>query len=167
MKVRRFESATDSRFLTFSCNHRLPLLSSDASKDIVVDYLELCRDRLGFQLFAWVVMPEHLHLLLLPNRSVADVRRIMSAFKTRVSRILLEQMRVASSPYVNRLKDPRGEHHFWLPGGGYDRNIHSHNEFEEKARYIEQNPVRRGLAANPEEYRWSSAGSERLRPDPW
>ena len=52
-------------------------------------------------------------------------------------------------------------------GGGNDRNIFSREEFFEKAKYIEENPVRKGLVECAEDYLWSSAGSPALGRDPW
>ena len=155
------------RYLTFSCQDRLPLLAEAEAKDIVVDLLAVAKDRLSFVLYAWVVMPEHMHMLLHPNVEVANVRRIMSAYKTRTAAVLLARMRERSDPFLRAITHRDGTAHFWLPGGGYDRNIHSREEFMEKAGYIEDNLVRRGLVACAEEYRWSSAGSPVLGRDQW
>ena len=56
-----------------------------------------------------------------------------------------------------RLTDSRGSVRFWQRGGGYDRNIHTENELEEKIVYIHENPVRRGLVLQATDWRWSSA----------
>jgi putative transposase len=133
----------------------------------VVEHLAHVRSRLGFQLFAYVVMPDHIHLLLHPIVEVAIVRRILSALKTRTAAIVLERLRREEPSLAARASDVRGSQHLWQPWGGYDRNIWSRDEFLEKARYIEENPVRRRLAERPEDYAWSSAGSELLGRDPW
>lgn len=164
---KRHESAYDSRFLTFACYRRLPLLGSAWARDTVVEHLAHTRSRLGFQLFAYVVMPDHVHLLLHPNIEVATVRRILSALKTRTASIVLERIRREDPTLAARARDARGFERLWQPGGGYDRNVCSQREFLEKARYIEENPVRRGLVALPEDYAWSSAGSLLLGRDPW
>ncbi len=103
-------------------------------------------------------MPEHVHLLLDPDLAVAKVPRILSALKGRASTKALERIRQTEG---------RAPAHFWQPGKGYDRNIHSDREFHEKLDYIEENPVRRGLVARPEEYLWSSAGCPFLGRDRW
>ena len=167
IKQRRFETPRDMRYLTFCCWNKLPLLADDGAKEIVVDHLTLSKDRLGFVLYAWVVMPDHVHALIHPDVTVASVRRILSAFKTRTARLLLGRIRDVGDPVLKVLIDRTGGHHFWMPGGGYDRNIHSREEFYEKADYIEQNPVRRGMVQRPEDYPWSSAGSPVLGRDPW
>ena len=164
---KRIELAGDSRFLTFSCYHRLPLLRSDWAKNAVVEYLAHTKSRLDFRLYAFVAMPDHLHLLLRPNAEVANVRRIMSALKSRTATAVLERLKRESPSLAERARDAKGQYHLWQPGGGYDRNIHSHDEFLEKVKYIDENPVRRGLAERAEDYVWSSAGSAALVRDPW
>lgn len=164
---KRIESAGDSRFLTFSCYHRLPMLRSAWAKDAIVEYLAHTKSRLDFRLYAFVAMPDHLHLLLRPNTEVAGVRRIMSALKSRTAAIVLERLKRESPSLAERATDAKGKVHLWQPGGGYDRNIHSHGEFLEKVKYIDENPVRRGLVEHAEDYLWSSAGSSFLVRDPW
>ncbi len=62
--LKRIEEPGHGRFLTFSCYRRLPLLGNDRVKDAFVQELGRTRRDLGFRLYAWVVMPEHVHLLL-------------------------------------------------------------------------------------------------------
>jgi len=61
------------------------------------------------------------------------------------------------APILERLVDARGTRRFWQRGGGYDRNIHSDTEFDEKIGYIHMNPVRAGLVKTPADWAWSSA----------
>ncbi|MBL8064673.1 MAG: transposase [Chthonomonadaceae bacterium] len=157
MKRRRFETQGEVRFLTFSCHRHAPLLCEEWAKDICVDHLALCRDRLGFRVYAFVFMPDHVHLMIQPDVDVATVRRIPCAIKTRTATKILERLR----------EDGVSTYRLWQPGGGYDRNIHSDKEFHEKLDYIESNPVRKGLVAKVEDYAWSSAGSRILGRDVW
>lgn len=156
-KRRRYETRGHVRFLTFSCGGHGPLLASEWAKDVCVDQLALTKDRLDFKVYAYVFMPDHAHLLVDPNLDVADVRRILSAFKTRTATKVLARLRAEGGDCAQ----------LWQSGGGYDRNIHSDREFQEKVDYIESNPVRRELVARVEDYRWSSAGSPYLGRDRW
>ncbi len=154
---RRFEDPNGIRFLTFGCDSRLPLLADPWTADMVVDHLAQTRSRLGCWLFAWVLMPDHVHLLLAPDHSVASSQRILLALKTRTATKALARLRGCGAA-------PRA---FWQAGGGYDRNVWSEHEFSEKLSYIEQNPVRAGLVERPQDYRWSSAGSKAIERDVW
>lgn len=147
------------RFLTFSCDGRRVLLNSLESRDIVVEQLSLAKAQHQLRIYSWAVMPNHLHLLVQTTRDPEDVTKAMTIFKSRSARRVLALKSDAGASHINRL---------WLPGGGYDRVVRSGEEFWEKLSYIEQNPVRKGLALRPEDYPWCSSGSLVLPPDhPW
>ncbi len=153
----RYEIPGHARSLTFSCHHRLPLFTNDAIKDAFVDRLATTMDQHNFRLSAWVVMPEHVHLLLLPDHTCADVPTILKSMKTGFAKSVLARWRYMTPPppILDRLTH-NGHTRFWLKGGGYDRNIFSQHELFEKIHYIHHNPVRRGLVDRPEQWRWSS-----------
>ncbi|MGB2777184.1 MAG: transposase, partial [Candidatus Acidiferrum sp.] len=62
--LKRYYGKGDLHFITFSCYRRLPLLKRERARDIFVKELEKVRDETGFQLIGYVVMPEHVHLLM-------------------------------------------------------------------------------------------------------
>lgn len=159
-KTVRFEVPSQVRFLTFSCDGRRNYLSSIWAKDIFVEQLALSKNLLDFRLYAWVVLPNHVHLLVQPNLEIAAVPRILTGLKTRSAERILPRLRLengAGNQSVDRL---------WLQGGGYDRNVADGDELLEKLNYIECNPVKARYCKLPEEYKWSSAGSEILPRDP-
>src|SRR5260370_8397844 len=63
--VKRYQHEGDDHFITFSCYCREPYFTTTASKDIFLDSLELTRKRYNFEVLGYVVMPEHVHLLLI------------------------------------------------------------------------------------------------------
>lgn len=67
------------RFITFSCFRRLPLLRNPGAKNVFVDCLYEARDEFNFALYAWVIMPEHVHMLMHARRKVpmANIRLSM------------------------------------------------------------------------------------------
>ena len=112
--------------------------------------------------WAYVVMPEHVHLLIMPQRESHVIARICRRMKEPVSRRVLDEW---SGECPDRLDPPRradltnGQvpRRFRQPGGGYDRNLHNPDAIERAIDYIEWNPVRRGLVADPLHWTWSSA----------
>ncbi len=168
----RAERPKDIRFLTFSCLQRLPLLRGPDARDIVLDALFQARDTGSFQLYAWVIMPSHLHLLIRPNLPEHTVPRVLRQIKEPAARTILKEWRSRDAPILERLVNAKGQAQFWLKGGGYDRNIYSQKELMEKLTYIHQNPVRAGLVSLPTEWKWSSANAHHHpdqtanRPDP-
>jgi len=146
-KLRRYEIQGHARFLTFSCYQRRPYFDDQQIRDTFADQLMITRSRLGFKLHAWVVMPEHVHLLVQPSLPEAPVSRVLMSLKRRVSTKVLKRWRDENQDTPTQ---------FWQSGGGYDRNIYSSEELTEKTRYIHENPVRRGLVERPEDWGWSS-----------
>ena len=152
----------DAHFLTFSCFRRLPLLSKDRSCQWMVDAISLSRSKHPFDLWAWVIMPEHVHLVLWPHTGVR-ISSILTTMKQSVSRRAILWLKEHASAYLSELCDqqPNGKssYRFWQRGGGYDRNLRSTRDIHEKIRYVHQNPVRRGLVERIEDWRWSSASA--------
>ena len=160
-KTRRvYDQEGDAHFLTFSCFKRLPLLSKQRSCQWMMDAIELARTKHPFDLWAWVVMPEHVHLVLLPHAKTT-IAGILTTMKQSVSRRSMIWLKENSPDYLERLLDlqPNGKHsyRFWQRGGGYDRNLRSTRDVHEKVLYTHQNPVKRGLVKTPELWEWSSA----------
>ena len=97
-----------------------------------------------YELSAYVVMANHVHLLIQP-RIAPDG--------------LLKSLKGATAREANRLLNRTGEP-FWRKES-YDHWVRNQNEFEKIRAYIENNPVKAGLVQNPEDYPWSSAGVEK------
>jgi putative transposase len=62
--LKRFQKAETLHFITFSCFHRLPFLEAPATKDTFEFVLEQTRSRHRARVYAYVLMPEHIHLLI-------------------------------------------------------------------------------------------------------
>ncbi len=126
-------------FITFSCYQRRPLFTSPHACSVFLRALEEIRRQYRLVVVAYVVMPEHVHLLISePER--ADLSAAIKALKQSVSRQLLHQ---SDCPQF-------WQHRF------YDFNVFTDRKRIEKLRYIHRNPVTRALAARPEEWQWSS-----------
>jgi putative transposase len=136
--LKRFQEARCLHFVTFSCCHRASLLSAPRARDIFEQTLERTRQWYGFYVAGYVVMPEHVHLLVTePERAKLSVA--LQMLKQNVAR---------------QLREPEGGS-FWQ-ARYYDFNVRSEAKRIEKLRYIHRNPVRRGLVASPELWSWSS-----------
>ena len=131
----RKQDRGDFHFITFSCHNRQPYLITPEAKDLVENALETMRLRYIFYLAGYVIMPEHVHLLISEPR-VKTLDSVMQGLKVSVSK-------------------RRPESPFWL-SRYYDFNVFTEAKNVEKLRYMHRNPVVRGLVAKPEEYAWSS-----------
>jgi putative transposase len=157
----RYNAPGDAHSLTFTCFHRHVFLSRDRSCQWLVDAIVKARTSLEFDLWAYVIMPEHCHILLFPRREVYSISRIVEAMKLPVTRRAKAylQRHAPQSLAMMRDEQPNGSvaYRFWQRGGGYDRNMTEPKTIHAEIEYIHANPVRRGLVAKAEQWRWSSA----------
>ena len=123
--------------MTFSCYHRTYHLASIVARDLFEHSLETMRLRYQFVVAGYVVMPEHVHLLV-GEPKAALLSKAIQALKLSVS--------------VQSCQRP-----FWQ-ARYYDFNVHNEKKRVEKLRYMHRNPVKRGLVTKPEDWRWSSFG---------
>ncbi|MGE3107390.1 MAG: transposase [Phycisphaerales bacterium] len=153
--MRRREIPGQVRFVTFSCQRRLPLFSNAKIANVFAQSLTRARATMRFDLYAWVVMPEHVHLLLRPNDDDTLARALWFLKKSVAHRVLARWRRLRA-PVLARLATPEGSARFWQKGGGFDRNVRDEAEFCKTVHYIHQNPVGRGLVERAEQWTWSS-----------
>jgi putative transposase len=136
-RLKRYQTEGHHHFLTFSCYHRLPYLNDDHSRIVFLNTLERLRQRHQFYLFGYVLMPEHVHLLL-SEPKLRPLATIISVLKGETSKLL---------------KGSRTQ--FWQTRY-YDFNVFTQPKFVEKLQYIHRNPVERALVEKPEDWPWSS-----------
>lgn len=150
-----------AHFLTFSCCQRLPLLNRERTRRWVVESIVQAKEKHWYELWAYVIMPEHVHLIVCPRVQEYCISSFLKTVKQSVARRAKHYLKENNREWLERLTVRRGERkvfRFWQTGPGYDRNIASKDELFEKIHYIHKNPVRRGLALAPHEWKWSSAG---------
>lgn len=154
--LKRYYGLGHLHFLTFSCYRRLPLLNTMRARNLFVHALDKIRERYRFLLVGYVVMPNHVHLLISePAKGTPSV--VLKVLKQRVSRDLRRsrrrapagQLRFAFTKVVGDL--PR----FWQPRF-YDFNVWSAKKIREKLEYMHANPVTRKLVEHPQDWPWSS-----------
>jgi REP element-mobilizing transposase RayT len=126
------------RVLDTACTGPLFLRMPEIAK-LVMDAIHY-RDQRTYQLHSFVVMPNHVHLLMTPLEAVSKVMQSLKRFTAREG---------------NRMLGLTGQP-FWQDES-YDRLVRNDTEFERIVHYIERNPVTAGLAPTPGEFRWSSA----------
>jgi REP-associated tyrosine transposase len=135
--LKRFQQSGHSHFVTFSCYRRRVLFTTGAARHTFESALERVRRNFRLCVYGYVVMPEHVHLLVgEPERGMLG--DALKSLKQGVSRRLIGEAG-----------------HFWQKRY-YDFNIRTYRQFVEKLRYLHRNPVKRGLCARPEDWEWSS-----------
>jgi putative transposase len=130
--------------VTFCCYRLLPFLTEDRAKELLIKYLAESRNKYGYKLLGYVIMPEHVHLVLLPPDNMKlglMIREIKS--------------KMAREYFSLNMKETSSKNVFWQKRC-YDHNCRSAESAKEKINYCHNNPVKRGLAAEPGNYKWSS-----------
>jgi putative transposase len=172
---RHFDEPGHAHKLTFSRYRRFRFLAAERTCLWLAQAIDQARRRHGFAVWAYVFMPEHVHLIVHPGRLLPRVELILKAIKQPVGRraIVHRERHVPGwLPRISRKRAGRIERLFWQPGGGYDRNIVEPRTLALALDDLHRNPVRRGLVERASDWRWSSAGWFRgeapnpLRPDP-
>lgn len=158
-RCKRWDIPFDVHHLTFSCFRRQPFLQGQRACRWFIDALAAARIKHPFALMAYVIMPEHVHLVILP-REGTTISAVLKSVKLPVARKALNWAQRDDPQFLSRMEQQQSNgrmaHRFWLRGGGYDRNLRSDRDIHEKIRYIHENPVRRGLVENAEDWPWSS-----------
>lgn len=158
--MKHYELEGDAHYLTFSCFHRIPLLSKERSCQWFINALLKARIKHDFHVWAWVIMPDHAHLLIWPQRKKYKMGPILRSIKQPVGSQAIRHLRKHSPTFLNRLRvinKNRTYYRFWQPGGGFDGNKVEPAAIHQIIEYIHNNPVRAGLVERAIDWKWSSA----------
>ena len=150
--LKRFHGAGDLHFITFSCYRRRQFLAHASRRGMFLRALEKAAADYQLTVIGYVVMPEHVHLLVSePERE--NLSTVIKAVKQSVARRVKRQWRRRSTQ--QRLFPDSIPERFWQ-ARFYDFNVWTAKKRIEKLRYIHRNPVTRGLVESPEQWPWSS-----------
>ena len=156
--LRRYYGWGDLHFVTFSCFRRRPFLATRRARDHFVKILDQVRSRHSFRIVGYVVMPEHVHLLI-DEPSGNTPSKVLQVLKQKVSRALrAKPSRVLQGQLPLAFLDAGANGNaaaFWQRRF-YDFNVWSAKKVKEKLEYMHANPVKRKLVTHPRDWPWSS-----------
>ncbi len=158
--LKRYQKSKQCHFVTFSCYRRLPRLRDGRLCDLFLKCLERVRRTYRFRVYGYVVMPEHVHLLVseLEALSAASEPRAENPQRGEGHREVLakaiQSLKISAARLAWGYGTERGAA-FWQKRY-YDHNVRNYESFVGKLRYIHRNPVKRGLVEKPEDWKWSS-----------
>ena len=155
-RLQRLYGRGDLHFITFSCYRRRPLLGTPRARYQFVKILDQVRSRHHMQLIGYVVMPEHVHLLLSePERG--NPSKVLQVLKQGVSRALRKRPRKSSTAQLTlRFAPAQPDAPAFWQRRFYDFNVWSEKKLKEKLDYMHRNPVERKLVLHPKDWAWSS-----------
>ena len=164
-----------AHFVTSTIVDWLPVFTTDAACDILVDALTYCQAQKGLQIYAWVILDNHFHAIV----AAQELSRVMAAVKRHTARRIVEEAEARGRGWLldqfarQRARHKvESQHQIWQEGF-HPQELSTDEAMLQKIDYVHHNPVARGLVSLPEHWRYSSAhewlaGSRPvLRCDPW
>lgn len=143
-KLKHYDDLGTARFVTFCCYRMEKNLLNPLSRDLLIENIQQARERHDFKLMAYVIMPEHVHLVMWPPDGM-KLGLVIGEIKSKMARKYFAM----TTPEII------GTRVFWQKRC-YDHNCRSPESVREKIEYCHNNPVKRGLVREPGDYEWSS-----------
>ena len=139
-KLKRIILENYCYFITTNTENRENAFKDKKAIKIIIEDLEFYRKKFNFKLHAFVIMPNHIHLLITPFEK-GDISKIMHNFKSHTSQVINE--------VLDRNK------RLWQEGF-YEHAIRDEFDFKRKVNYIHKNPLMAGIVKEVADYRFSS-----------
>jgi REP element-mobilizing transposase RayT len=148
---------TPALYITAVAKDRLPVFRTDAIKIITCNALDEARNSAGFSIYAYVIMPDHLHAITDATLKPSQVLRFINGI---ISRRVIDHLKEhGHNASLQKLRHETKERAYSYSLWDHHSNVFSitsEDMLMQKVNYIHQNPVRAGLVEKAEDYRWSS-----------
>jgi len=145
-------------YLTSVAKDRLPVFKTDQIKSIACLAIDEARRSGGFLIFAYVIMPDHFHLLTCSALKASDTLRYINGITGHRIISFLKEGEYSSSLHKLERESGTRQHKYSLwdhhPNA---KRLTSESSLRQRINYTHHNPVRLGLVDCAEDYRWSSA----------
>jgi len=152
-------------FFTSVAHDRLPIFRTDALKQILALAFDEARRSAGFFIFAYVIMPEHYHILTGGERKPSEILRFLNGISAK---------RILDHLKANEFAESLAKLSSFEKKRGYKYSVWEHHadtflvtseeNLLQKVSYVHQNPVKDGLVEHPDEYLYSSSRIWHRRP---
>jgi putative transposase len=146
-------------FITSTVHQWVDVFTRKDYIDILLDSLRFCQREKGLKIYGWVVMTNHIHLIVQSDKvPLSDIIRDFKKFTaTAITKAIANNPKESRKRWLLWLLKKEDKIWFWEEGY-HGEEIISKSFFESKMRYIHLNPVRAGLVEKEEEYLYSSCG---------
>ena len=155
----RYENPKGLYFVTQTVQHWIDIFTRREYKDIIVESLDFCQKEKGLEIFAWVIMTNHLHLIIKAKEGflLENIIRDFKKFTSKaIIKLILENPQESRKEWLLRgLKTEKG-YSFWQTGN-HQIELWTNAVIDEKLKYIHDNPVKSGIVFHAEDYLYSSA----------
>ena len=153
-------------YLTFQGVYRIDLFTRPVYRDVVIESLRYCQKEKGLELFAWVIMSNHIHLLARSSKN--DLSGTIRDFKKYTSNAFIELISTSGESrkelmprlfaHAAKRQNKAGEFQVWTHEN-HAVEVYGNSFVQTKAEYIHNNPVRGGIVNKAEDYKYSGAGN--------
>ncbi len=159
--IKHYHEPGELHELTFSCFQRLPLLTNDDWRRRLARIIDEANQLEKMRLAAFVFMPEHVHLLVVPESNEPDIGRYLARIKQPFSKSIKQLLGQSNPPLLKKLtvqeRPSKQCFRYWQEGPGYDRNLNTAASVLASLDYFHNNPVKRTLCQKAVDWSWSSA----------
>ncbi len=146
---------TPCLFVTFIPTEKIDIFKRKRPKEIIYDNLFFYQERQNLLIHAYVIMPNHLHLLISDSEGDAiRLHKTLSSFRKMTAKLIIEHIETSLPQYQQAILSatlPDRKKSFWVPGW-HPEFIISDKLYSQKMAYIHNNPLKAGLVAAPEEW---------------
>lgn len=152
-KLTQYDNLDTAQFITFSCYHKYQLLIEIKPKNIFLKHLKEVCIKYNINILGYVIMPEHVHLVLYPNQSV-EMGLVIGEIKSKSAREILLLFKSQKNSLLTKLS-VNDRLVFWQKRC-YDHNCRSIDIVKDRINYCHKIPVTKGLALTMEDWKFSS-----------
>jgi putative transposase len=160
-RVKHYDERGQVHELTFSCYQRRRLLTNHQWRCLLSESIDRATERHRFTLAAFVYMPEHVHLLVVPGDDASGIDELLKAIKRPYSFRIKRLLQELNSPLLKTLDVQQRPgirtFRYWKEGPGYDWNLDRPETVLAAIDYFHLNPVKRTLVKRATDWQWSSA----------
>jgi len=146
-------------FITCTVVNWLPLFTRKPYFDLLIDALQFCRQHKDLKIYAYVILDNHLHLVVAGPGLADTIRDFKSYTAKRLIALLGQDQKTWLLNQLKYYKQPtktKSEYQVWQEGF-HPQQIISQEMLQQKVDYLHHNPVRAGLVERPEDWVYSSA----------
>lgn len=155
----KFHNPDGVYFISFAVKDWVDVFTRNEYKDILVESLSYCQKHKGLKIFAWCIMPNHVHLII-RSKDGFLLQNILRDFKRHMSKKIVEAIK--ENPQESRKKwllekfVTKDGISFWATGN-HPIELWSNKVIDQKLNYLHENPVEERLVFQAEHYVYSSA----------
>jgi putative transposase len=158
MRTRYKAPVAGTYFVTSTIVNWIKIFSLKGFPEIIIDELNFRRGKGELKLYGYVIMPDHIHLII----SSDNIPKVMRSIKSFTAKKILDRLKEKNyTSILDELKDfkpefkSQSEYQVWQEGF-HPKIILGDKEFEQKINYIHNNPVTRGFVESPNDWKYSS-----------